>query len=201
MKLKEILKETDSKLTQADLAWVSSHCHAVELYAIIDDAFSAGNNLAARFEQDLVTFSVPWKLLIKFKATEEINVPKGVASIIQNLGIDARSILYIGGKLTDPSQIAAPDHCVFLRLEHMEIDSLKFPSSLRVKKLVIGSSELNCGLLSLLKTNIEHVRINGTSFELAQASKIVDKHLSGDCDIAECSEELIDAGLEEYAKL
>jgi hypothetical protein len=60
----------------------------------------------------------------------------------------------------------------------------------------------NCGLLWLLKSKAKQIDLFVNRDEsFSAAFKIVKKHFDGDRDIVECMDELIEAGLKEYAKL
>lgn len=74
-----------------------------------------------------------------------------------------------------------------------------------LKELTFGFAvELEGGMLRLLKTKIKPEDVTNhyiSDDKFAKALKIVLKHMGGDRDLLECQNELIEADLEEYAKL
>lgn len=72
------------------------------------------------------------------------------------------------------------------------------------EKIEIGEDQnMPKGLLRLLKMqSMKELKVHGDSDnQLVRAAEILNKHLEGDKNIIECQAELIDADLEEYAKL
>lgn len=86
-----------------------------------------------------------------------------------------------------------------------KIHSFKFPAKMFQNKTEMSfvDCQIPDGLLSLLK--IENLnKLTASQFKnekLLEALKIVTEHLQGSRDIPECQQELIEAGLQEYAKL
>jgi hypothetical protein len=62
------------------------------------------------------------------------------------------------------------------------------------------TSDIECGFLKLFKTSIKDLDIENKNKELSRAAKIVARHVAGDRSIADCMDDLIQAGLKRYAK-
>lgn len=86
--------------------------------------------------------------------------------------------------------------CTFNTLQFDKEDDLS-----GIEYLNFNNCKFNCGLLGLLKSNLKLKAINRGYDKVGKALDIVVKHMKGNRDLAECAEELIDAGFEEYAKL
>jgi hypothetical protein len=65
---------------------------------------------------------------------------------------------------------------------------------------VHDDSDIECGFLKLFKTSIKKLDIENKNKEMSHAAKIVAKHIEGDKSIADCMDDLIEAGLKKYAK-
>lgn len=78
-------------------------------------------------------------------------------------------------------------------------------TKLRVISIDTESMIVDCGLLRLLKIpSLKRIVLNrrdDTKNKFDSAMSIVFKHFEGDREVAECQQELIEAGLQEYAKL
>jgi hypothetical protein len=69
----------------------------------------------------------------------------------------------------------------------------------RLKYIELYDVEVNCGLMRLFKVpNLQEAYLSGSIGE--EPARIIEKHLK-DHNIAECMDELIEAGFKEYAKL
>jgi hypothetical protein len=59
----------------------------------------------------------------------------------------------------------------------------------------------NCGLLWILKSKVNRLELHSKRpCEFLNAFEIVKKHFDGDRDVAECMDELMEAGLKDYAR-
>lgn len=95
-----------------------------------------------------------------------------------------------------------------LAFHHCEIETFEVDGKPlnKVEHLEIQAhTKVNCGLLKLLKRKdypaLEGMSVAGSDKRLAQAAKILNTYLMQDGDIVEFQTELIDEGLDEYAKL
>jgi hypothetical protein len=73
----------------------------------------------------------------------------------------------------------------------------------QLRELNFADAKCHCGLLSLLKVkSLESIFTwSGVDKNLSKAFDIIKKNLDEGRDIADCMDELIEAGLKEYAKL
>lgn len=208
MKLNELLKESDGPAwnTPANRKWFQDHVTVTDGGdgpAVIkeidgDRVFDllVNNNEG----QDPLPY---WMIFFEFdgQPVTKCPIPDDEWGII--LDIDSSNgIVYKDCVVNDPSLLCLVEHdSTQLKFKRATINSLKFPANAPLSQITFGKDNtLNCGLLSLLKITKLKYLVGNWSSDLGKALEIVRDHLRADRDVAECMDDLIEAGLKEYAK-
>jgi hypothetical protein len=92
------------------------------------------------------------------------------------------------------------EYCTFYDLDDEFADDLS-----RIHQIHLGTGiKFECGLIRFIKSkkfsNLKELRVTGNS-ELKKACDIINRHLKSGRDVTDCIDELIEAGLKQYAKL
>jgi hypothetical protein len=204
MKLNEILKEEseNSALKQwlikylDDCFWVSpedgeTDYGAADIYEILMNRQKIGSTEDGYFYIDF-----------NFNGADVIECPLHSDKWLDVFDDSIRRCSYMNAKVDDPAKLL--DIAGELHLEICNIESFKFPKGTYLHTLWVKQCEVadNCGMLSLLKTDsIGEFKARSCGEKVEKAAAIVAKHLADKQDVAECMDELIEAGLKEYAKL
>lgn len=161
----------------------------------IDGKQLAANVASVRFEPKKASQPFEWPLENKQHKLNGLELGNSFSSfgyVIENF-VDFPNAIYllINGKSTTIKSFKGIEHLSNLH-------------TLKISDVI----DIDCGVLRILKSqalalNILNVTARATerAKEYNKLSDIMNKHLFGDRNVAECQQELIEEGLQEFAKL
>jgi hypothetical protein len=203
MKLTEILKESSDN--QALLHWLTTYlddCFWVSPEGETD--YSSNDIYEILMKEKKVDSSSDdgyFYIDFNFNGNEVVECPVPSEKWLDIFDDTIRRCTYMNATIKDPEKLL--DVADELHLEICTVESFKFPKGTYLETLWMKHCEVkdNCGMLSLLKTeSIGTCRCSGCGEKIEKAVAIVAKHLADKQDVAECMDELIEAGLKEFAK-
>jgi hypothetical protein len=194
MKLNELLEAKDAPIDTLR-KWIKSHCKFYDYYDK-----PATFPTATTIEGDVLRIDFYIKTIFVSGSKNKANPPVHLDTIPNSL-----SALHLSDLKIDESYFIDVKNVTILRCEMPPLARLVHVMS-TVEKLELMQMKIDGGVLSLFKCpKLKEVVIMDNSSpnkeRFAQLSSIMTKHLSSaDRDITECMDELIEAGLKEYAK-
>lgn len=207
MKLRDLFE--NKKISDKDREWLMQHAgimdndlwgahtkFSYDARTIIDDINAGEQSVfpGARHE-----------LLFRFAENEEIILPPWIeeASWEKAFGHEIRKVSYAGGILTDGASLFIPKTIEKLMLAGVKIKTFKNIDGAHLEEFIVEDSDLECGLLSLLKSTVKEVIFEEMDDrQLHKAARIINKYLKEENkSLIDCQTEMIDAGCDDYAKL
>lgn len=174
-----------------DINYVKRHINGRELVRYIGTNEDASE--IEPFDQD------PCIICFHFNGDhiEECKIPKNELDFSPNM----IGVRYFDTHINNPNLVVDGVGKTLI-FDNCLIDSLKFASSKQLYHIHFDNCEVNCGLLSLLKvTSLKTLVPDVADKDFANACNIVTHHLRSDRNVPECQQELIEEGLQQYAKL
>lgn len=203
MKLKDLLEAKYSLATAQK--WLHVHNANLDIDGRESDWADLANMLGERDDNPAGFIC----LTLDYKHKQIDACPIAAGKWDDTFSID--SIFLLNGIFDDPKNLPRnEENGNAYDFRNCTIKTLKFPANLDVLELHFADNcKFECGLLSLLKiSSLRDFTIydldgdpDKIDAKLAKAFEIVTEHFHGDKDVIACQTELIDADLDEYAKL
>jgi len=213
MKLAEILREDNALmiLSDAQIEWWktyaclqgSTKAIPYDLGELIEKHFKTGAPYKTRKKL--------WGLELQYPKSKEIGeIPISAEQLMHYFPTLRKSIFIQSGIITASTKLPRYDKLNHITLHADVVKNLKVITELNPEHLkIFSTTKFECGLLSLLKVNDFDIwfsnahstwRGHPTQEKNEKALQIIKEHMK-DKDVVACQTELIDADLEEYAKL
>jgi hypothetical protein len=207
MKFKQFLKESSSAEV---LRWFSEYIRMIapingESISYKDFVDEGGDNTGFEFDlghsdgKDMIETKGIEEIFIDF-AHEDFRIPLN-SSAWNKCGF---GILIQNAKVHDFGSMPNVEYLAFEKTKIYSFDDANSDDLSRVGSIYFTSTDVECGMINLIKSkkfsSLREVTCNNSG-DLKKACVIITRHLKFGRDVADCIDELIEAGLKQYAKL